>query len=361
MALVELLASWSVRPGAVVGHSSGEIAAAFTVGAIPRKTAWKLSYYRGVLSSALARSEQGCGGMLSVALNSDQAQSYLEKVEKSLGEGTITIGCINSPKNVTVSGCIEGIDALKTILDSEGIFARKLQVDNAYHSNYMMAIADDYKRTIGDLETRESVETSKHIPYYSSVTGSLTLPKDLQTPDYWIDNLVSRVHFFESVTKMCTDAAPRAKTLGKRKKFVPISDLLEIGPHGALRGPIREIIEQLPDSNRIGYETLLKRGSSATRTALAAAGWLHCRGHCVDITEINGRGTKLALPQLLVNLPTYPFSLLMSHCNESRPRKRYRFRKQALLELLGAPDFVDQESAIQAFEAPHGLIERSLT
>lgn len=166
--------------------------------------------------------------MLSVALNSDQAQFYLEKAEKSLGEGTITTAYINSPKNITVSGCLEGIDALKTFLDSEGIFARKLQVDNAYHSTYMKAIVDDYERTMGDLATGEWVKTSKEIPYYSSVRGSLTSLKDLQTPDYWIDNLVSPVHFFESFTKMCTDAALRAKKLGVRETFVPISDLLEI-------------------------------------------------------------------------------------------------------------------------------------
>ena len=338
VALVELLASWSVRPGAVVGHSSGEIAAAFTVGAISRQTAWRLSYYRGALSSALAHSEEGGrGAMLSVALDSNRAQYYLEKVKKSMGEGTLTIACINSPKNITVSGCLEGIDALKGVLDSEGIFAQKLKVDNAYHSTYMKAIADDYKRAMGHLVTGESVGTSMEIPYYSSVRGSLISPRDLQTPDYWIDNLVSPVHFFESVTKMCTDAAPRAKKLGVRKTFVPISDLLEIGPHGALRGPIREIMEQLPDTNRVGYETLLKRGSSATQTTLAAAGWLYCRGHSVDITEINERGTKQALPNLLVNLPPYPFNHSKSYWSESRLSKGYRFRKHTRHELLGAP------------------------
>lgn len=338
IALVELLASWSVHPGAVVGHSSGEIAAAFTVGAISRETAWKLSYYRGALSSALARSKkQNPGAMLSVALSSKQAQSYLEKAEKSLGEGTITIACINSPKSVTVSGCLEGVDALQGILDREGIFARKLQVDNAYHSTYMKAITDDYKRMMGNLEPGNTVRSSEQLPFYSSVTGSLTSREDLQAPDYWINNLTSPVQFLESVTKMFTDTAPKVKKLGARKTSVPITELLEIGPHGALRGPIREIVEQLADSIKVGYETVLKRGSSATQTSLAAAGWLHCRGHNVDISKINEENTKQVSPNLLVDLPSYPFNHSKSYWNESRISKGYRFRKHARHELLGAP------------------------
>ena len=338
VALVELLASWSVYPGAVVGHSSGEIAAAFAVGAISRETAWKLSYYRGELSSALARSEkQSRGAMLSVALSSKQAQSYLEEAKNSSHEGSITIACINSPKNVTVSGCLEVVDTLKAILDKEGIFARKLQVDNAYHSAYMEAIADDYKRVIRDLEPGSSMGVSGDPSFYSSVTGSLTPLGDLQSPDYWIKNLISPVQFLDTVTKILTDTAPKVKKLGARKTSAPITELLEVGPHGALRGPIREIMEQLPDSNRVGYETLLRRGSSATQTSLAAVGWLYCRGHNVDICKINEGSLKRTLPNLLVDLPSYPFNHSKSYWNESRLSKGYRFRKHARHELLGAP------------------------
>ena len=321
----------------MVGHSSGEIAAAFAAGAISRETAWKLSYYRGALSSDLARSmKQSPGAMLSVALSPEQAQSYLVEAEKGSGVGDLTIACINSPKNVSISGLLNGIDYLKKILDENNIFARKLQVENAYHSVYMDAISGDYIRLIGDLEPGRIVRNLEQPPFYSSVTGSLASLKDLQTVEYWIKNLVSPVQFFQSITTMATDATPGVKKLGARKTSAPITELLEIGPHGALRGPIREIIGGLPQSNKINYETLLKRGSSATQTSLVAAGRLYCRGHVVNIAKIN-EGKAKQQNNLLVDLPSYPFNHSKSYWNESRLGKGYRFRKSPRHELLGAP------------------------
>ncbi len=321
----------------MVGHSSGEIAAAFAAGAISRETAWKLSYYRGALSSDLARSmKQSPGAMLSVALSPKQAQSYLVEAGKGSGVGDLTIACINSPKNVSISGLLNGIDYLKKILDENNIFARKLQVENAYHSVYMDAIAGDYTRLVGDLEPGRIVGNLEQPPFYSSVTGSLASLKDLQTVEYWIRNLVSPVQFFQSITTMSTDATPGVKKLGARKTSAPITDFLEIGPHGALRGPIREIIGGLPQSNKINYETLLKRGSSATQTSLAAAGRLYCRGYPVNIAKINDAQAKQQ-QNLLVDLPSYPFNHAKSYWSESRLGKGYRFRKSPRHELLGAP------------------------
>lgn len=281
--------------------------------------------------------KQSPGAMLSVALSHEQAQSYLVEAENTSGVGDLTVACINSPKNVTISGLLKGIDHLKKILDEKNIFARKLQVENAYHSVYMNAIAGDYTSLVGDLEPGKLLENLEQPPFYSSVTGSLASPKDLQTVEYWIKNLVSPVQFLHSVTKMFTDTTPRVKKLGARKTSAPITELLEIGPHGALRGPIREIMEELPESNKISYETLLKRGFSATQTSLVAAGKLYCRGYGVNIEKINKGKAKYVSKNLLVDLPSYPFNHSKSYWNESRLSKGYRFRKSARHELLGAP------------------------
>ena len=281
--------------------------------------------------------KQSPGAMLSVALSPEQAQSYLVKAEKSSGLGDLTIACINSPKNVSISGPLNGIDHLKNILDENNIFARKLQVENAYHSVYMNAIAGDYTHLVGDLEPGRLVGNLEQPPFYSSVTGSLASPKDLQTVEYWIKNLVSPVQFFQSITTMFTDTTPGVKKLGARKTSAPITELLEIGPHGALRGPIREIIDELPQSNKINYDTLLKRGSSATQTSLAAAGRLYCRGLYVNIARINEGKAKHVSKNLLVDLPSYPFNHSKTYWNESRLGKGYRFRKSPRHELLGAP------------------------
>ena len=111
--------------------------------------------------------------MLSVALNPERAQSYLVKAGKGSNAGGLTIACVNSPKNVTISGPLTRIDLLKKILDENNIFARKLQVENAYHSVYMNTIAEDYKRLVGILEPGNLGENLEQPPFYSSVTGSL--------------------------------------------------------------------------------------------------------------------------------------------------------------------------------------------
>ena len=338
VALVELLSSWSIDPGAVVGHSSGEIAGAFAVGAISREAAWRLSYYRGALSSDLDRSMAQCpGAMLSVALNPEQVQSYLVKSAKGSNAGGLTIACLNSPKNVTISGPLTEIDHLKKILDENSIFARKLQVENAYHSVYMNAIVEDYKRLVGTLEPGNLGEILEQPPFYSSVTGSLAALEYLQTVEYWIKNLVSPVQFLQAMTAMFTETAPGVKKLGARKTSTPITELLEIGPHGALRGPIREIMGELPESNKINYVSLLKRGSSATQTSLVVVGELYCRGHSVDISKVNEGEAKHVSKKLLVALPSYPFNHSKSYWSESRLGKGYRFRKSPRHELLGAP------------------------
>ena len=277
------------------------------------------------------------GAMISVALSPEQAQSYLVKAAKRSSVGDLTVACINSPKNVTISGPLTGIDCLKKILDDNNIFARKLQVENAYHSDYMNSIAEDYKRLVGILESGNLGANLEQPPFYSSVTGSLASLKDLLTVEYWIKNLVSPVQFFQAITAMFTDTTPGVKKLGARKTSAPITELLEIGPHGALRGPIREIIGELPESNKVNYETLLKRGSSATQTSLAVTGGLYCRGYGVDIAKINEGKAKHVSNNLLVDLPSYPFNHSKSYWSESRLGEGYRFRKSPRHELLGAP------------------------
>ena len=285
--------------------------------------------------------KQSSGAMLSAALSPEEAQLYLVEAEKGSDVRDLTIACINSPKNVTISGSLDGITHLKSILDAKKIFARKLQVENAYHSVYMNLLAGDYTRLVGDLELGNRVRKTELALFYSSVTGSLASPKDLQTVEYWIKNLVSPVQFLQSITTMFAETTPGVKKLGARKTSAPITELLEIGPHGALRGPLREIIGELPRSNKINYETLLIRGVSATQTSLAAAGRLYCHGNGVDIAKINEGKAKHVSKNLLVDLPTYPFNHSKSYWNESRLGKGYRFRKSPRHELLGAsvPDW----------------------
>src|SRR5436190_681553 len=98
IALVEVLRSWRIYPTAVVGHSSGEIAAAFAAGALSRESAWSVAYHRGVLSGRLPMLAPQRGSMMAVALPEDDMQALLRREDVQKGSGHITVACINSPR-----------------------------------------------------------------------------------------------------------------------------------------------------------------------------------------------------------------------------------------------------------------------
>ncbi|KAN0087204.1 hypothetical protein V8E54_000892 [Elaphomyces granulatus] len=340
VALIELLRSWSIQPGAVIGHSSGEIAAAYAAGAISRESAWRIAYYRGLLSANLSHSTgDGVGAMISVALEPEKALGYIESMCKPVGSHALTIACFNSPKNVTISGDANKVEALQRLLDEESVFNRRLEVNIAYHSPYMQKIAEEYLQRIGDVESGSDYHKLKGtVPvFYSSLTGD-RLPIDwLQRPEYWVNNLVSPVKFSDAVSRMLIERPAKSGKLGAQQIFHPVTELLEVGPHSALQVSLREIIGRIPSAKDVGYISILKRKVNAVDTALSAASWLFCRGQPVDITAINSRTTLHDSPKTLVDLPPYPFNHTKTYWRESRIGKAYKFRQHPRLELLGAP------------------------
>ena len=127
IALVDLLRSFDVTPSIVIGHSSGEIAAAYCVGAVSHCSAIKLAYFRGTSISRLVRSSgMQSTSMISVGLSTGQIQAHLETATRRFEKNLLTVSCINSPKNVTISGPEVQVDALKSLLDERQVFARKL-------------------------------------------------------------------------------------------------------------------------------------------------------------------------------------------------------------------------------------------
>jgi acyl transferase domain-containing protein len=123
-----VLAQWRIRPAAVVGHSSGEIAAAYAAGALTAEAAIVIAYYRGQVAEELSRHDQR-GGMAAVGLSRKAIASYLSK--------DVTLACENSPSSVTISG---DKDRLRSVMkqiqaESPDTFCRLLRVDVAYHSS----------------------------------------------------------------------------------------------------------------------------------------------------------------------------------------------------------------------------------
>lgn len=335
--LVDLLRSLGVHPTAVVGHSSGEIAAAYTLGAISAKAAWKIAYYRGVCAAHLLTGTELQGAMISVGLSSDEVLPYLESLAVEFGGKGLNVACINSHKNVTVAGDSVQVDALKNILDQQKIFARKLMVDIAYHSRHMELVAGKYLNLLDRIE--RGTTPRQPVTMISSVTGERVETNDLSTPEYWVSNMVSPVRFSEVINQICARSASRIRKkldLSHRNHF-HINMLIEIGPHPALRGPIRDILTKLPGGGNITYCTILARKQPAMQSFINAIGHLKCLGYFIDLEKIslNSKGYDgcMALP----NLPEYPFDHSKTYWYESRLSKRFRTHSQSKLDLLGKP------------------------
>ncbi|GLB22767.1 type I Iterative Polyketide synthase (PKS) [Aspergillus tubingensis] len=340
IALVDLLESWSISPAAVVGHSSGEIAAAYSSGALTKWSALKIAYFRGSLAGDLGRSSSMKGAMLAVSLSKENAQKYLHTLETQFDSPEVVIACVNSPQSVTLSGKLEQIDALHGLLNRDGVFSRKLAVNVAYHSFQMREISDAYFTALGGLEA--PCNRKRRRPFMvSSVTGTLISSERLVEPKYWVDNMVSPVLFHNAVSYLCSQSGKTYKKIdGSHRHAVKIDHLLEIGPHCALQGPCRDIVSVLGKSDKVSYVPFLVRNRSALECAMEGAGRLHCSGYPIKLSSVNEDGEAKAerRPRVLLDLPEYPFNHSTSYWHESRLSEGYRFRRYGYLELLGTPE-----------------------
>ncbi|KAK7983237.1 hypothetical protein PG989_010639 [Apiospora arundinis] len=338
VALVNLLRRFGVAPSATVGHSSGEIAAAYAAGHLSRESSWKVAYYRGLCSAEVASPGYPgpSGAMISIGLSEPSAREVVERLDQQSTTFGISVACINSPSNVTVSGEAGLIDQLKTEMDSRHVFARKLRVNTAYHSRQMKSISSKYISLMGSLTG--PADKKPIVPMVSSVTGQVAHADELLDPAYWALNMISPVQFDQAVSTMCAKSpAEYVKKIDRSHHKIPIvNHLVEIGPHAALRGPLRDILRASSRGSSIAYTSILQRGQSAVDTTLSAMGELHCLGQALEFEAINQpSGEPKHKPSLLVNLPEYPFDHSQHYWHESRLSRAYRLRPDAPSELLG--------------------------
>ncbi|KUJ06246.1 ketoacyl-synt-domain-containing protein [Mollisia scopiformis] len=318
IALVDLLQDWGVLPHAVVGHSSGEIAAAYAVGAISREDALQLAFHRGLLTSSIkVLAPTLRGRMLAVALSQEAAEVLVNRLTKGLA----IVACINGPENVTISGDEDAILELEELLYQDGIFARMLKVENAYHSHHMEIIESNYLDAIKDIQI---LETDSDIQMFSSVTGTCIQRSDLG-PAYWARNLVSPVVFSAAVNALLQTKTRKANVL------------LEIGPHSVLQGPLKQILDaRRKPKSRPAYFSTLYRGKDATVTSLEAMGHLWSLGTRINFEIINN-STRTTKNRVLSDLPSYPWNHTQTYWHESHMGTAHRFRKWARQDLIGAP------------------------
>lgn len=317
VALVDLCKAANIHPAAVVGHSSGEIAAAYAAGFITREDAWLIAYRRGQYATAIAlRSPLLRGRMMAVGLSRAQAENYVHMV----APGTVCIACENSPDSVTLSGDDEQILLIADMLVADDVFHRVLAGQTAYHSHHMQQVEAEYLQSLRAVKPAANPQGPK---MFSSVTGELVNGPELDG-SYWAANLVSPVLFNQAFSAMYNEIEPKV--------------VLEISPAATLGRPIQEIVRAVKPIKKkdLVYIAMLKRDTNAAVTALEAFGAIWSRGIPTDLTW-TWKSKEGHLPQLVVDLPPYPFNHTKNYWFESHLSTALRFRKHGREDLIGVP------------------------
>ncbi|KAJ6133992.1 phenolpthiocerol synthesis polyketide synthase ppsB [Penicillium sp. IBT 18751x] len=325
IALVDELRAWGVIPLKVVGHSSGEIAAAYSIGALSHRDAIAAAYFRGVATISLRNASDINGGMMAVGCSRDEAEGLMKQ---SKLEGTAAVACVNSPSSVTLSGDVDTLEQLRTICDERKIFARRLKVEMAYHSMHMNRVFRIYAEFIADLQPiprdyNEHEEDEDIQTMVSSVTGQEVAP-ELLGPYYWVRNLVSPVLFSDAVKEMVAPSEAE-------KSDGTLDLLIEVGPHGALGGPVEQILGH-HGVKHIGYKSMLTRGRNALETSLELASELFLKGVPIDISQVNSDVNA----HRLTDLPPYQWNHSKVFRHETRFQRELVMRQFPSKSIIGA-------------------------
>jgi len=327
IALVDLLRACNVRFDAVVGHSSGEIGAAYAAGLLSRRDAVGIAYYRGLVAH-LAKGPSGQpGGMMAAGMSPEDAEAFCSQ---PLFAGRIGVAACNSPSSVTLSGDLDAIQEAKNALDQDKIFARLLKVDTAYHSHHMLRCEEAYRKCLENLNIQVQLPTNS-CPWYSSVrddarnmTEGFT-EGDALSAQYWVDNMVKPVLFTQAVSASLSGDSSGAPQMA-----------LEVGPHAALKGPVGQTIKQHLEA-MIPYTSCLVRGEDDVQSMSAAVGylWSYLGPSYVSLEGWRSAFGVSRQSRVLKALPSYAWDHDQVYWHESRLSHNYRLQSQDTHELLG--------------------------
>ena len=320
LVLMATLKEWGVTPQAVVGHSSGELAAACAAGYLSQEDALKAAFYRGQAAKN-CKFHPTQVGMLAVGLGPEQVMRYIQH-----SADTLQIACFNSPNSVTLSGNLPSLENVKSHLSEDGHFARLLQVNLAYHSTYMHEIGEDYEALL-EADFENFASKRGNVAMFSSVFGHEM--EGLTDAGYWKTNMLSPVKF---------DQATQAMLSGRESA----NFLIEIGPSNALAGPIKQILTELGSQGaNVQYCTALVRGQDSIKSAYDVAGRLFASGGVINLMKVNADmvGAQEVIPSVIVDLPNYSWNRSNEYWYESESSKDWRNRMFPHHDLLGSKVF----------------------
>ncbi|KAI1204501.1 beta-ketoacyl synthase domain-containing protein [Annulohypoxylon truncatum] len=325
--LVDLLKSLNVSFHTVVGHSSGEIAAAYAAGRLSARDAILISYYRGYLAHLASSPEGQKGGMLAIGISEKEAFRFCEA---PMFDGRLHVAASNSPSSVTLSGDLDVIQKAHEELTKERKFSRILVVDSAYHSPHMIKPAVEYVKALQSSDI-EPDKLGNGTVWVSSVHGRSMNGDEELSAEYWRDNMVNMVRFHDAVANAISQHGP-------------FDCALEVGPHPALKGPFTQTVKSL--GHDLHYSSPLNRTKDDTLAFSDFLGflWSHYGSQEINIGKyIEQSSSSAVLDTRIADLPTYPWDHSQLHYRESRISRQFHFKTSPPHELLGVRTRDDNE------------------
>jgi acyl transferase domain-containing protein/thioesterase domain-containing protein/acyl carrier protein len=266
VALARLLEAWGVRPDYVMGHSLGELTAAYVAGV------WSLADACRVVGARARWMHQAPAGGTMVAL-----EATAEDVADLLAGTPVVVASVNGPKSVVVAGPADAVEQVVERFAGTGRRTKQLRVSNAFHSSAMDPVLTGFRDEIAEVTSRPP-----RIPVVSNVSGELAGPDSLGETAYWARHIRATVRFGEGVRTL----------LG-----TGIGQVLEVGPDGALTALVSEVAGR---EQRAG--AAMRAGRPERHELLTAVAQLFGHGGPVDwnwcFADVAPRR---------VDLPTYPF------------------------------------------------------
>jgi hybrid polyketide synthase/nonribosomal peptide synthetase ACE1 len=345
IAMVDMLGAGKVEMKAVVGHSSGEIAAAYAAGYLSAESAIRIAYFRGLLVDQQVKNGS-VGRMLAVGTTHQDARELCEL--PSL-KGRLTVAAYNSPTSVTLSGDAEAIQDAQEIFEDEDKFARMLRVDKAYHSHHMRPCADPYVGVLKESNIQVQRPLDKCPSWISSVVVGPAADLDQISlgHSYWADNMVNPVRFSQAV-----EYAGGA--------YGPFDVVIEIGPHPALKGPTTDTLLAI-SGQEVAYIPTLTRGKDDTEAFANTLGslWELLGDDAVDFGAFDRtmHDSQAAPPRLLQSLPSYRWDHDRQYWHETRYGRAFRTNGSMPHALLGTmcPDGTAHEVRFRNYLSPRQL------
>jgi acyl transferase domain-containing protein len=269
-ALVAVLRHWGIPGDVLLGHSIGEISAAYAAGVLSLEDAARLVAARGTLMQALPAG----GGMLALATSPEQTEELIAGLP-------VDVAAVNAPAAVVVSGVLEALETVQARAQEHGVRATRLSVSHAFHSRLMEPMLEPFTEVAASLTYREPA-----VPVVSNVTGQL-VSEELTDPAYWVRHVRQPVRF--------ADGVRAARELG-------VTRFVEVGPQAVLTALARQTLDE--EAGELVFAPLMRRprkpqDETAPVTLLTAAATLHATGVPVD--------WHLPAPTRHLDLPTYPF------------------------------------------------------